>query len=151
VQLFEQTVREQSRLPGRVKCDSPSLDDPRHVFLVRSMIDPWSMTRWKSLPAFLAKLKAKAGAGENILLSPQTARVLILLLEERKPQRRTPWSVDLYSEGSCIYRLDVKGEILQIEAWARGTIAGRAALASLKEHNPRERFSQRRGSWVEGE
>jgi hypothetical protein len=115
------------------------------------MFDPWTMTRWGSLPALVAAMKAKAVSGENIVLSPQTARLLIMLLDSKPKLQRNTWNIDLYSEGSCIYRLDDKGEIFQIEAWARGTIAGRAALASLKEQNPKERYSQRRGSWVEGE
>lgn len=116
------------------------------------MIDLWTMTRWKSLPDLIAAMKEKTGAGENIVLSPRTARMLILLLDksDQPKPRHDPWTVDLYSEGGCVYRIDEKGEIFQIEAWARSATTAGAALKLLKEQNPTQRYSQRRGGWVEG-
>ncbi len=115
------------------------------------MNDPWSQTRWKSLEELVVAMRKKASAGQTIVLSPATAWLLIQMLDRPdKGAKRDRWRVDLYEEGSCIYQLDAKGEIFRVEAWARGTIAARAALESLREKNPMERYSQRRRGWVEG-
>jgi hypothetical protein len=103
---------------------------------------------WANLADLLTAMRSRSEAGRNIVLSPETAAVIIAALEPR-PHKPTPWQIDLYKEGSCVYRLDAKGEVFRIDAWARNTIAARGALNVLKERHPQEQFSMRRGAWVE--
>lgn len=64
---------------------------------------------------------------------------------------RPDWTPDLYSEGSCVYRLDDSGEIASIEAWARNSLVAAEAFKALSEQYPKDRFSQRRRGFVERE
>jgi hypothetical protein len=66
-------------------------------------------------------------------------------------RRPDPWKIDLYSEGSCVYRLDSDGEIESIAAWARSSLVAAEAFKALSEQYPRDRFSQRRRGFVERE
>ena len=45
--------------------------------------------------------------------------------------RPNPCHIDLYSEGSCIYRLDRNGEIVSIEAWSRNSLMPSQAFEAL--------------------
>jgi len=59
--------------------------------------------------------------------------------------------VDLYSEGSTIYRLDAEGKDLEIVAWARSSLVARAAFLHLLKEYASDQFMQRRRSWIEGD
>lgn len=61
------------------------------------------------------------------------------------------WSIDLYADGHCVYRLDRHGEIASIEAWARNALIARAAYDALIEQYPQESFSLRHRSFVTDE
>jgi hypothetical protein len=104
--------------------------------------------RWASLADLLTAMRSWVEAGRTVVLSPETANIIIMALEPR-PAAPSRWDIDLYKEGSCIYQLDSKGEIFRLDAWARNTIAARGALDVLKERHPNESFSMRRGAWVE--
>ena len=111
---------------------------------------------WKDAEELADAMKARAEAGKNVVLSPPTALWLARQLhnsiaQHRAPKMKSKFDVDLHGEGSTIYRLDSAGEIDRIDAWARSTAVGRAALESLKEKYPADSFMQKRGSWVEGE
>jgi hypothetical protein len=66
-------------------------------------------------------------------------------------RRPDPWKIDLYSEGSCVYRLDSDGEIESIAAWARNSLVAAEAFKALVKQYPNDRFEQRRRSHVENE
>ena len=113
---------------------------------------------WTSRAELAQALMQRGEAGREVRLSPQTAILLAQMLMPRAtppahidpPRRPDPWTIDLHKEGSCVYRLDGAGGIDRIDAWARSTAIGRLALAGLKDAYPKERFEQRRRSWVEG-
>jgi hypothetical protein len=109
------------------------------------------MTRkWIHITELSAAMRERARAGKEVKLSPKTALLVAAFLEDRtlRPDRFT---VDMYKEGSAIYRLDDKGEIFQIDGWARSSLVGKVTFRALTEAYPDERFSQRRGSWVEAD
>jgi hypothetical protein len=61
------------------------------------------------------------------------------------------WSVDLYSEGTCVYELDAAGEVVGIVAWARNSLAAAAAFDEICKRQPGTSFSRRRRSHVEAD
>jgi hypothetical protein len=61
------------------------------------------------------------------------------------------WQPNLYSEGSCIYEVDEKGNIVELVAWARNTLAASAAFEELCGRNSKTRYQQRRRGHVENE
>ena len=58
--------------------------------------------------------------------------------------RQDVWRPDLHADGSCVYLLDDKGEIVSIEAWARSSLVANAAFEHLCAQNPQNSYSQRR-------
>ena len=61
------------------------------------------------------------------------------------------WNIDLHSSGSCVYRLNAKGDDIEIVAWAQSSGVARAALEALRKANPDYRYQQRRRAWVESD
>lgn len=111
---------------------------------------------WDEAAELADAIKARAESGRNVVLSPLTALWLAAQLHNsisrhRAPKRKSKTDVDLYSEGSSIYRLTETGDIEQVDAWARSAMVGRAALVALGRQYPDKRFEQRRRAWVEGE
>lgn len=107
--------------------------------------------KWKDLDELLDALARRAIAGKPATLTPETAALLVNALrdaaEAARPSGRL--SVDLYAEGSTIYRLDQAGEAEEVVGWAKNALVARAALEELKRRYPEARFMQRRRSWVE--
>lgn len=114
------------------------------------MNEMWPNVRWRSVAELAAAMSDRALSGKRVILSPDTARMIAMLLDEpARPSSR--FRVDLYDEGSCIYQIDGKGEVFRIDAWARSSLVAGAAFEALKAANPTISYSQRRGAWVEGE
>lgn len=61
------------------------------------------------------------------------------------------FTFDPYSEGSCIYQLDDEGNIYELVAWAKNTLAANAAFEELCKRNPGTSYLQKRRSHVENE
>lgn len=102
------------------------------------------------------KLLVRAGAGKASTLRPETARQIAQALlnpPEAPPRSPTPLErlhkPDLYSEGSTVYRLDERRDILEIVAWARNSLVALAAYEELVRKYPEDRYEQRRRGWVE--
>lgn len=106
--------------------------------------------KWNSAAELAAALRARADEKRNTVLSPDTARLIALLLEAPRQHRDRPW-VDVHAQGSAIYKLDAKGDIEEVVAFASNSIVARAAFNELCASYPRYSFSQRRRSWVEEE
>jgi hypothetical protein len=106
--------------------------------------------KWSSATELADALRARAGEGLTTVVSPETAKLIAFLID---PPRRPPdrFHIDAYAQGSAIYKLDAKGEIDEVVAFAKSTLTARAAFLELCESNPRYSFSQRRKSWVEDE
>lgn len=101
-------------------------------------------------------LRQRAGAGWNTPLSPETAMLvadaLYAYAPPPAPAHRGPgahYCVDMFKDGSTVYRLHRDGEIFQIDAWARSTLVAGTAYDELVKRYPNERFMQKRRSWVE--
>lgn len=94
-------------------------------------------------------MRNRADRGQNVVLSPDTARLVAALIEERTvPKVRS--LIDPFSEGSAVYRLDHRGEIAEIVAFARNALAAKAAFEYLCAYNPNESYLQKRRAWIEG-
>ena len=61
------------------------------------------------------------------------------------------WSVDLYSDGVCVYELDAYGEIDSVVTWARNSGTAKAAFEELCQRLPKTSFSRRRRSHMEAD
>ncbi|MET3790635.1 hypothetical protein ABID37_000826 [Aquamicrobium terrae] len=72
------------------------------------------------------------------------------MLESPRQPRGRSW-IDVHAQGSAIYKLDAKGDIEEVVAFASNSIVARAAFNELCASYPRYSFSQRRRSWVEEE
>ena len=103
--------------------------------------------------------RQRAGAGWTTLLSPATTHLVADALDAYVPKPppapvKRPGDqlrVDLYAEGSTIYRLTRQGEIFELVAWARNSLVARVAFDELVRRYPRDHFSQRRRSFEEGD
>lgn len=107
---------------------------------------------WKSATDLAYAMAARARAGKNVLLSPETA--LAVAEHLAGPAIRGPtskWNIDVYTQGSAIYRLNDKGEPAEVMAFAGNALVARAAFDYLCKHNPEDSFSQVRRAWVEAE
>lgn len=106
---------------------------------------------WKNLDELLAALARRAVAGKPVTLTPETTALLVNALRAAtsSEKSRERLAVDLYSEGSTIYRLNQAGESEEVVAWGRNALVARAALEELKRRYPGARFIQCRRSWVE--
>lgn len=110
------------------------------------------MRQWQSLDQLADLLDAHAAKRETVTIRSDTARMLAELSRTCRPPASGPerhFNVDLYSSGSCIYELDKGDNIVAIVAWARSTVIAHAAFDALKAAQPRNRYVQRRRSWVE--
>ncbi len=104
-------------------------------------------------------IRQRAAAGWNTLLSPSTSLLVAEALETHVPPPPRPpapspsarFLVDVFERGSAIYKLDRQGEILEVVAWAQSTLTANVAFADLVERNPKERYMQKRKTWVENE
>ena len=102
--------------------------------------------------------RQRAQAGWTTRLSPETTMLVAEALEAYTPKPPPPppsrspdhyFHIDLYASGSTIYRLGHDGEVREIAAWAQSTTVARSAFDKLVEQYPRDRFIQKRKSWVE--
>lgn len=110
------------------------------------------MRQWQSLDQLADMLDARASQLETVTIRADTARILAEISRNSRPPAAGPerhFNIDLYATGSCIYELDEGDSIMGIVAWARSSIVARAAFDVLKAAQPRNRFVQRRRSWVE--
>lgn len=105
-------------------------------------IDPAS----QNLIAILADiLRRRAAVGWYSRLSPETAMLVADALQaygpkpDPQPASQSPvWrlSVDMYAQGSMIFRLDAKGELAEVVAWARSSLVAGAAYERLMQQYP---------------
>lgn len=101
--------------------------------------------------------RQRAGAGWNTPLSPETTYLVADALDAYAPKPPEPeykgpgarFHVDMFAQGSTIYRLFDNGEIFEIAAWARSTAVAGAAFDELVRRYPTEQYMQKRRSWVE--
>lgn len=105
--------------------------------------------RWISTSELADAIKARAAKGKTVTLSPETAQLVAQVLEGR--QITMPATVDVFSQGSAVYRVNEKGDIAEIVAFARSALAARAAFDYLCNRDPRASFEQRRRAWVEAD
>lgn len=61
------------------------------------------------------------------------------------------WRIDLYSSGSCVYRLDEHGDSVEVVAWAKNSAVARAALEAVRKEYPDYAYEQRRRAHIESE
>jgi hypothetical protein len=106
--------------------------------------------QWNSLAELAAAIRTRADSGRRVILTPETARLVADAIE-RRPCRPDRLRFDPFSDGSTIYRLDGRGEIIEIVAFARNALATRAAFDYLCEREPEQSFVQRRRAWIEAE
>lgn len=97
-------------------------------------------------------IEERVRLGRKVVLSPKTALWVARLLQgavsrQRRPEKK---GLDLHADGSCVYHLDDKGNILEISAWAKNSQIAKAAFTALCEQYPDRSFEQRRRAWVEG-
>lgn len=123
----------------------------KHTYSPFEMAPQPVRDRWKSVDQLVEAMQDRIDAGKAIHLSPDTARVVLFLIAPREFQRDKRFHVDLFSSGSCIYRLDHEGEIAEPVAWAKSSIVANRAFDSLTEQYRHLRFLQKRGAWVENE
>lgn len=95
-----------------------------------------------------AAIRAQAAAGRNVVLSPETARRVASHLDPPPPQKSI-WNINAHADGSAVYQLDARGEIVEVVAFAKSTLVARAAFDYLCENRPNESYSQRNGARVE--
>src|SRR5690606_15577706 len=101
--------------------------------------------------------RQRAKAGWTTRLSPETTLLVAEALEAYAPTTTQPAAqspdhglrIDLYASGSTIYRLGHDGEVREVAAWAQSTTVARSAFDKLVEQYPRDRFIQKRKSWME--
>ena len=103
---------------------------------------------WKTAD-LAAALRARAEAGKVVRLSPSTARLIAGLIDQSQRPRDLS-DINHFSEGSAVFRLDHRGEIAEIVAFARSALAAKAAFEYLCENYPNESYMQKRRAWVEG-
>lgn len=110
--------------------------------------------RWTTLDDLGAQFVERAMRGKSSTLSPATAKLVGEALIRASAPRPAPrprdkrFDVDVFSEGSAIYRL-LSGEIDETVAWAQNALVAYTAFDALVERYPKDVFSQRRRSWVE--
>jgi len=114
---------------------------------------------WESVHELADKLRQRASVAWNTVLSPATTLLVADALDQYEPappseplppRPHSKFHVDMFSQGSTVYRL-FKGEIHEISAWAESSIVAGVAFEKLVEQYPNERFLQKRRSWVERE
>lgn len=98
-----------------------------------------------------AAIRAQAAAGRNVVLSPETARRVAQCLDTPTPRRPSIWNINAHADGSTVYLLDARGEIVEVVAFAKSGLVARAAFDYLCENQPKESYSQRSGARVEAE
>lgn len=97
----------------------------------------------------IQELRDRARDGRPARLTPETVAIVAAHLRMPADLDRR-FHFDPYSDGACVYRVDEHGDILEIVAWARGSLAAQAAFDYLVQQNPRDRYERRKRSWVEG-
>lgn len=139
--------------------------------LTLAEVAPGEAMRWEwktgdkkeDMRQFADILRQRARVGYGTRLSAETALLVAEALGAYAPAPPAPpppaparaheerfW-VDMYAVGSCIYKLDHRGEIFEIAAWARSTLVAHAAYDKLVEQYETDRFLQKRRSWIERE
>ena len=94
---------------------------------------------------------------QRIVLTPSTALWIARQIQGAVARQNAPrppiskFGIDLYATGSCVMQVDTEADILEVVAWARNSIAARAAFEELCRLNPEKSYHQRRKSWVEAE
>jgi len=83
---------------------------------------------------------------KRIVLTPGTALWIARQIQnavriKNGHQAQVSWSqskfcFDLYGTGSCIVTIDGRGDIVEVVAWARNSLAAGAAFKELCERNP---------------
>ncbi len=106
---------------------------------------------WKSDLELALAMQEKAIAGENVVLSPETAYYLCGLMTPKPEGPGARFRIDVHADGSAIYELDAAGEIKTVVAFARNASVARAAFDYLCKEYPEDSFSQRRRSWIEAQ
>ena len=95
-------------------------------------------------------MRKRATSGRNVVLTPETALSLCSFIEDTgRPLMRG--IVAPFDEGSAVYRVDDKGDIVELVAFARSALVARAAFDYLCDRFPEGSYSQRRRAWVEAE
>lgn len=95
-----------------------------------------------------------AKQGKVVQLKPETAKQIALwLMESMEPQFQDRHAnIDLYAEGSCVYRMKRDGSgIMDLAAWAANATVARAAFNELHRTYPNDHFVQRRKAHVEAD
>jgi len=91
----------------------------------------------------LGMMLQKSGSREVVPVHPKPETIEYSRAGWRQP--------DIYASGSCVYRLDDTGEIIEIAAWALSSRIARAAFEALSKAYPTDRFQQRRRGWIESD
>ncbi len=94
--------------------------------------------------------------GRKVVLSPPTALWIARQIQNAIARRDVPpvkshFNIDLYASGSCVMQVNSNEDIVEVVAWAKSSIAARAAFDHLCDRDPERSYQQRRGGWIEGD